>query len=80
MSNRLDQEREARLQPVRMESCKQKLESLGFEVEVRGSNQLEFVYNGNVIRFWPYSGWHTGRGIQDGRGFKRLLKQIEEDV
>ncbi len=77
MSNRLDQEREARLQPKRMQSCKEVLESMGFGVQEFGGNRLEFEYEGEKIMHYPYSGWHTGKTIKDGRGFNKLLKQIE---
>lgn len=77
MSNRLDQEREARLQPERIKSCKAKLEQLGFEVEQAGETQLRFMFNGSVVSFWPYSGWHSGKDIKDGRGFLNLLKQLK---
>ena len=77
MSNRLNQEREAELQPKRMASCKEKLEELGFEVRAFEPDRLEFIFNGNKISFWPYSGWHSGKGIKQGRGFAKLLKQIE---
>lgn len=60
-----------------MAGCKAKLEELGLEVRQAGGDLLEFVYNGNTIKFWPYSGWHSGKGIKDGRGFKNLLRQIE---
>jgi len=76
MSNRLDQEREARLQPQRMDSCKAKLEELGFYVQAFGGDRLEFSFKGHVIKFWPYSGWHSGKTIKDGRGFKNLLDQL----
>lgn len=76
MSNRQDQEREARLQPQRIKSCKATLERMGFEVEQAGETQLRFMFNGGMISFWPYSGWHSGKTIKDGRGFHNLLKQI----
>ena len=79
MSKRLDQQRQALLEPKRMRLCKEKLESLGFDVVERGSTQLQFIYNGGVVNFWPYSGWHSGRGIQDGRGFEKLLKQVSHE-
>ena len=77
MSNRLDQEREAELQPKRMAGCKEKLESLGFEVQAFGGDRLEFTYKGNRIQLWPYSGWYSGKGVGSGRGFKNLLRQID---
>lgn len=79
MSGRLDQEREERLQPQRMESCKTTLEEMGYEVKSFGGDRLEFQYKGNTIKFWPYSGWHSGRGIKDGRGFNHLIRQLEVD-
>lgn len=75
---RLNQERQAELEPKRMQSCTEKLESLGFIVRTIGGDRLEFEFKGNVIKFWPYSGWHSGKGIKDGRGFGKLLKQITE--
>ncbi len=78
MSSRLDQEREARLEPHRIKTCKEKLESLGFEI-TQNHVQLEFIFKGSKILFWPYSGWHTGKTIKDGRGFKNLLQQLEKE-
>lgn len=76
MSNRLNKERETDLQPKRMKSCKEKLESLGYEVKTLDDNRLEFQHNDNTIKLWPYSGWHSGKGIKDGRGFENLIKQL----
>jgi hypothetical protein len=73
---RLNQEREQLLQPARMKACKEKLESLGFVVEQVGDTQLVFMFCASPVRFWPYSGWHAGKYIKDGRGFDHLLKQI----
>lgn len=76
MSNRLDQEREERLQPQRMESCQEELERLGYTVTSDNYSTLKFEYNGNTITLWPYSGWFSGKGVQQGRGFVKLLRQI----
>ena len=76
MSNRLDQERQARLEPSRLKSCKEKLESLGFVVTKIGP-RLDFEYRGSTVRLFPYSGWHTGKTIDDGRGFEKLLEQLK---
>lgn len=76
MSNRLNQQREERLQPKRMQGCKEKLEDMGYEVKSDGRTKLEFNFKGSKIRLWPYSGWHTGKTIKDGRGFNKLLRQI----
>ena len=77
MSSRLNQEREAELQPIRIESCKKKLESLGFVVN-QDDTKIAFVYKGSPVIFFPYSGWHAGKTINDGRGFGHLLSQLTE--
>ena len=51
---------------------------MGFDVYESGDGTtLIFEYNGNTIRYFPYSGWHSGKGIKDGRGIKNLLKQLK---
>lgn len=77
MSNRLNQEREAELQPKRMESCKAKLVELGYNVKIVDHTQLQFTAKGNRIDFWPYSGWFSGKGVGSGRGFAKLLNKLE---
>lgn len=77
MSNRLNQEREERLQPKRVQSTFDELKSMGFEPEIIGAKRIDFEYNGMKVQFWPYSGWHTGKSIKDGRGFKNLKKQLK---
>ena len=77
MSNRLDQEREEKLQPERIKACKLKLEQLGFVVSENGKTELQFIFKESLIRFYPYSGWHSGKSIKDGRGFLNLLKQLK---
>jgi hypothetical protein len=77
MSNRLDQDREAELQPKRMETGKTAIERLGYTVKEVGGATLVFEYMGYEVRYYPYSGWHTGKTIRDGRGLDKLLKQIK---
>lgn len=74
---RLDTERQQRLEPTRMEYAIKKLTELGFTPEKVGGTQLTFIYKGATIRLFPYSGWHTGKTIQDGRGIEKLLKQLQ---
>lgn len=76
MSNRLDKQREAELQPVRLEKAIQEIQSKDYTVTLEGKTCISFMFKGNKIRFFPYSGWHTGVGIKDGRGLQKLLKQI----
>lgn len=74
---RLDIERQKKLEPKRMEACKKSLEQLGYEVIEQGGTTLEFMHKGSKIKLFPYSGWHTGKTIVDGRGFDKLLKQLK---
>ena len=78
MSNRLDQEREKRLQPERMSSCAITLKKLGYEVIVADSTQLIIKAHGIDISLWPYSGWWSGKKIGSDRGFAKLLKKLRE--
>lgn len=77
MGRRLDLERQKELEPKRVESTKRALETLGYEVEQIGESKLIFFHLNSCIQFFPYSGWFSGKGIKDGRGFKNLLKQLK---
>ncbi len=76
MSNRLDQEREKELEPKRVQYAIDKLKEKGYDPEVFGGKRIQFEFKGNTITHWPYSGWHSGKGIKDGRGIHKLLEQI----
>lgn len=78
MSNRLNQDRQKLLEPQRMISCKKSLTNLGFEVTQADPIRLEFIFKGSKITFFPYSGWHSGKTIEDGRGFSHLLQQLKK--
>lgn len=77
MSNRLDQEKEKKLQPERMAFACQKIAELGYPIEYLDETKLKFTFNGSVVTLFPYSGWHTGKTIKDGRGLENLLKQLK---
>lgn len=77
MSRRLDQEREKRLTPSRMDTVTKELETRGYIVE-RGDGAVLFRHKGHRITYHAYSGWASGKGIKDGRGLKHLLHQLDE--
>lgn len=77
MSNREDQEREAILQPLRMETALKELGKLGIEDTAHNDSEITFFWKGYIVHFYPYSGWHTGSSIKDGRGLQKLLKQLK---
>lgn len=37
---------------------------------------IRFSFRGNTVTVWPYKGWFSGKGVKDGRGIDKLLKQI----
>lgn len=76
MSNRLNQEREQRLQPERIKMAIESLTHLGLAPYCTSSTEVRFKYKGHEIKYFPYSGWHTGKTIKDGRGYKHLFGQL----
>lgn len=77
MSKRLNTERQKDLEPQRMDYAVEKLAELNISATRISDTELEFEWKRNVIKFFPYSGWHTGKGIKDGRGLENLLKQLK---
>jgi len=73
---RLNIDRQLELEPKRMDFAKKTIESAGYVVTVVSSTHLQFEYMGHTVNFFPYSGWASGSTIKDGRGLKKLLKQI----
>lgn len=78
MSNRLDQEREKELQPKRMQVACEAISLRGYPITYLDETRLEFYHNEHLVRFYPYSGWHTGKSIKDGRGLQHLLNQLKK--
>lgn len=74
---RLDKERQAELEPKRMEYAKQQIQNAGYAIDFESATELQFTFKGAVVKLFPYSGWHSGATIQDGRGIHKLLKQIK---
>lgn len=77
MSNRLDQDREAKLQPVRMQTAIDEINNRNILIEYIDETQIWFNWKGEIVKFFPYSGWASGKSIKDGRGLDNLLKQLK---
>jgi hypothetical protein len=65
-----------KIESERLQSTAKKLESLGFEIWDITDKKIQFYYKESLVTFYPFTGWHTGKSIKDGRGFNNLLKQI----
>lgn len=75
---RLDIDRQKELEPGRIEYARNQITALGYEITEENATALKFVFKGSTVTLFPYSGWHTGKTIQDGRGIAKLLKQIKK--
>jgi len=43
---------------------------------MQDEHKLQFSFKDEIVTLYPYSGWHTGKSITDGRGINKLLTQI----
>lgn len=75
---RLNQQRQQELEPERIEHAIRVIEHTGCRVHYRSGTEIRFKFKGQEVRLFPYSGWHSGKSITDGRGIDKLLKQIKE--
>jgi hypothetical protein len=68
-------EHRAEVEPSRTEYAIKQLKEKGHVVRV--SDEQLLVVNG-YIKFWPFTGWFSGKGIGSGRGIRNLIKKLEE--
>ena len=74
---RLDTERQKTLEPKRMDTAITSIEKLGIKIDFKSTVVVEFKWKDAKVSFFPYSGWHSGKTITDGRGLGKLLKQLQ---
>lgn len=74
---RLDTERQNELEPKRIEYAVKKLNELGYISLEVDNTKIKFWHKGEPCLLYPYSGWHTGKTIKDGRGIDKLLAQLQ---
>lgn len=60
----------------RMAHALRRIGRAGYTVRQVNDLELQFLYHGEIVRFYPYTGWATGKSITDGRGIQRLIDQI----
>lgn len=56
------------------------IEELELDVISADPRAVMFWYKGNRIQFFMKKQWATGKGIQDGRGWDKLYRQIKPDI
>ena len=74
---RQDIERQNKLEPKRFAFAKQEIKKLGYEIQFENERYLIISYKNKLVRLFPYSGWHSGETIKDGRGLQNLINQIK---
>lgn len=66
-----------KVQKTRLEYAEMMILDLGYDITSVNKSELRFEFNGSIIYFFPFTGWHSGKTIQDGRGLNNLLKQLK---
>lgn len=73
----LRSEKRSEHEPGRWEYALKMLKQKGYKtVEDPEQKCIRFTYKGSEIKVYPYKGWFSGKGVKDGRGINKLLKQI----
>lgn len=74
---RLNIERQNELESSRIDYAIKLFNSMGYSTFCPTDKSVQIDFKGEKVTFFPYSGWHTGKSIKDGRGIQKLLKQIK---
>lgn len=75
---RLDKEKQKRLEPQRMAFAIKKLSELNIKTNQVSEHELQFIHKNETVHLFPFSGWHSGKSIVDGRGIYKLLNQLKK--
>lgn len=73
-----DPEYKKKLTAERIFIAKEKLFALEIDMHYESETELRFMHKGEEIKYFPYSGWHTGKSIIDGRGISTLVDQLKK--
>lgn len=65
------------IQEDRMQYALLQFDIIGVPIESRDDTTIILKHKGETIMFFPFTGWHTGKSITDGRGLNNLLKQLQ---
>lgn len=78
-------ERRAEHEPSRIQHATDQIMDAGFVVSWNDSEKMLSVWSPKnhrilICRFWPYTGWYSGKGIGSGRGIHNLLKKLGGEI
>lgn len=76
---RLNQERQAELEPKRLAYAHERLTTLT-EVDILETTdkRIVFKFKGEKVILYPYSGYFNGKSVKAGRGIDYLLSQLKK--
>ena len=74
---RRDIERQVELEPKRIKFTSNLIIDLGYEIIYSDNTKLQFIFKGEKVTLFAYSGWHTGKSIKDGRVLHKLINQLK---
>lgn len=60
----------------RMSYAINSIKKLGFIICIENNATISFIFKDRKILMYPFTGWHSGKSIKDGRGIHNLIKQI----
>lgn len=66
-----------KVEPNRFEYATDKLMEAGHTVGKNPKDEKSLIING-YIKFWPYTGWYSGKGIGSGRGIHKLIANLKD--
>jgi len=66
--------------PKTKQEAEEILIDLGFDVSKNTNSVITFRYEGREITYFHKSQWASGKGIEDGRGWDNLIKQIAPET
>lgn len=62
--------------PGRADYAKKRLREIGITRITEEGYTLVFDYKGRKIRYSPFTGGYTGKGLEPGKGLENLIKKI----
>ncbi len=74
----LRKERRTNKEGGRIDYAIRQITELGYKVSMEGNTAISFIFKGERVMVYPYTGWFTGKTVKDGRGIQNLLKQIKQ--
>lgn len=64
-------------QARRMKYALEQLREIGIVPFETNDTTIKFHHKGEVVRFYPFTGWASGKTIKDKRGIKNLINQLK---